>query len=70
MTQQQAVRILYLDRDHNVITEAPEFTPEDIPAANLDISCRLLAECVKRYFELPGVKEKYEVWKKEQHDRN
>ncbi len=70
MPQQQTVRILYLDRNHEIVTEPPKITPEDIPAASFDIVGRILASCVKRYFELPGVKEKYEAWKKEQNDRN
>lgn len=35
---------------------------DEIPKADIDVGCSVLASCVRRFFEQPGVKEEYEAW--------
>lgn len=37
----------------------------DLPRNQQDMFCRDVLDGVKRYFQLPGVREKYEQWLKE-----
>ncbi len=37
--------------------------PEEIPEADYEIGCRILAESVRRFFEDPRVQADFEVWK-------
>lgn len=39
-------------------------SPNEIPNADYDLGCSILASSVKRYFEQTGIKEKYEEWLK------
>ena len=41
-----------------------KINPNKIPNADYDVGCSILASSVKRYFEQPGTKEKYEEWLK------
>lgn len=36
--------------------------PDKIPADVFDTGCRILKTSVRRFFEMPGVREDYEKW--------
>ena len=39
-----------------------KINPNEIPDADYDLGCSILASSVKRCFEQPGTKEEYEKW--------
>ena len=39
-----------------------KINPNEVPDADYDIGCSILASSVKRCFEQPGTKEEYEKW--------
>lgn len=43
--------------------EAVKVNPKEIPDADYDVGCSILATSVRRFFEQPGVQEEFEKWK-------
>lgn len=37
--------------------------PENVPDDAYDTACRILKSSIKRFFDIPGVREDYEEWR-------
>lgn len=59
--EQGRVRKLWKQKQKEI---SVKINPKEIPNADYNVGCSILASSVKRYFEQPGTKEKYEEWLK------